>query len=176
MTASFFRTAKLGPSWTDLAFQLGYMGAYRLMRAYWQLRRPTTHGALVTLWCQGEVLLVRHSYVPYYSAPGGYIRTGEDPKRAAQRELMEELSLSIEPENLSLSLDLTHVWEGKNDHVRIYHAELAERPHLRLDYREVVEAFWFRPEQVRELDVFPPLKQAIAQQHSSALTGTQSPA
>lgn len=143
------------------------MSAYKVLRTYWHFRRPTTHGALVALWCQGEVLLVRHSYVPYYSAPGGYLRAGEAPSQAAQRELMEELSLSLEPSHLSLTLETTHLWEGKNDHVVIFSAELSERPHLRLDYREVVEAFWFRPEQVRDLDVFPPLKEAIARQAAS---------
>ncbi len=157
------RPPKLGPTFADLAFQLGYMGAYRLMRAYWRLRRPTTHGALVALWCRGEVLLVRQSYLPYYSAPGGYLRRGEAAKEAARRELLEELSLDVDTEKLSLMLETTHEWEGKHDHVAIFSMDLPERPRIRLDYREVVEAFWFRPEQVRELNVFPPLKQAIVQ-------------
>lgn len=154
---------KLGPTYADLAFQLGYMAAYRLMRAYWHLRKPTTHGALVALWCRGEVLLVRQSYLPYYSAPGGYLQRGERARDAARRELMEELSLEIDKETLSLALETTHEWEGKHDHVTIFSVDLPDRPRISLDYREVVEAFWFRPEQVRELDVFPPLKQAIAQ-------------
>jgi 8-oxo-dGTP pyrophosphatase MutT (NUDIX family) len=156
------RSPKLGPSLTDLAIQAGYIAAYQLVRTYWRLRHPTTHGALVALWCRGEVLLLRHSYVPYYSAPGGYLQSNEDARHAALRELEEELSLALAPNQLSLALEVTHDWEGKQDHVVIFSAELAERPLLSLDYREVVEAFWFRPEQVRELDVFPPLKQAIA--------------
>src|SRR5688572_17354680 len=59
------------PSLTDRAFQLAYKAAYRLMRAYWTVRKPNTHGALVALWNGGNVLLVRNSYVPYYSLPGG---------------------------------------------------------------------------------------------------------
>jgi 8-oxo-dGTP diphosphatase len=157
------RAPKLGPTLADLAFQLGYMGAYRLMRAYWHLRRPTTHGALVALWCRGEVLLVRQSYLPYYSAPGGYLQRGEAARDAARRELREELSLEIDVNKLSLALETTHEWEGKHDHVAIFSMDLLERPNISLDYREVVEAYWFRPEQVRELDVFPPLKQAIVQ-------------
>jgi len=157
------RSPKLGPTMGDLAFQLGYAAAYRMLRTYWRLRNPTTHGALVTIWCRGEVLLVRQSYLPYYSAPGGYLKGGEDARAAARRELMEELSLEIDPKKLSLALELTHQWEGKHDHVAIFSMELAERPNITLDYREVVEAFWFRPEQVQALDVFPPLKRAIAQ-------------
>jgi 8-oxo-dGTP diphosphatase len=152
---------KLGPTWTDLAVQLGYMGGYRLLRTYWRVRHPTTHGALVALWCRGEVLLVRHSYVPYYSAPGGYLEAGEHPTEAASRELLEELSLPISPDALRKELEVTHEWEGKRDHVVIYSLELSERPAIQLDYREVVEAFWFRPEHVRDMSVFPPLKQVI---------------
>jgi ADP-ribose pyrophosphatase YjhB (NUDIX family) len=134
---------KLGPSLADLAFQLGYMGGYRLLRTYWRLRHPTTHGALVALWCGGEVLLVRHSYVPYYSAPGGYLRAGETALDAARRELAEELGMETVGDQLSLALDVTHAWEGKQDHVAIFCLELDQRPRIQLDYREVVEAFWF---------------------------------
>jgi 8-oxo-dGTP pyrophosphatase MutT (NUDIX family) len=154
---------KLGPTLGDLVFQVGYMAGYRLMRTYWRLRQPTTHGALVALWCSGEVLLLRHSYVPYYSAPGGYLHSGEDAREAARRELREELSLDLDASQLTLALELTHEWEGKHDHVAIFSADLPVRPVLSLDYREVVEAFWFRPEQIEQLDVFPPLKQVIAQ-------------
>src|SRR5258708_6382783 len=57
-----------GPTVVDRGFQFAYQCAYQLMRTYWKLTRPTTHGTLVTLWNQGEVLLVRNSYVRYYSA------------------------------------------------------------------------------------------------------------
>ena len=67
------------------------------------------------------------------------------------------------PAWLTQVLELTHDWEGRRDHVVIFSLELAERPIVQVDYREVVEAFWFEPEQVARSDVFPPLKQAIAQ-------------
>jgi 8-oxo-dGTP diphosphatase len=151
------------PSLVDFAFQLGYAGAYQLARAYWRVRRPLTHGALVTLWCKGQVLLVRNSYVPYYSAPGGYLHRGETARAAAIRELREEVGVVAAPDRLTQVLELTHDWEGRRDHVVIFSLELAERPLVQVDYREVVEAFWFEPEQVQRSDVFPPLKQAIAQ-------------
>jgi hypothetical protein len=67
-----------------------------------------------------------------------------------------------------LALDLTHDWEGKRDHVRIYHLDLAQRPRLRIDHREVVQATWYRPERAIELNVFPPLKRVIETRLSSA--------
>jgi 8-oxo-dGTP diphosphatase len=155
--------ARGAPTPIDRAFQLGYRAAYRIMRVYWQVRRPTTHGALIALWHGGEVLLVRNSYVSYYSAPGGYLRRGEAPAAGAARELREEVGVETAPEQLVLALDVTHDWEGKRDHVRIFHHDVSERPQLRIDHREVVDAAWFTPERALRLDVFPPLKRVIAE-------------
>jgi len=131
------------------------------MRTYWWVRRPTTHGALVTIWHRGEVLLVRNSYVNYYSLPGGYLRRGETSKSAALRELKEEVGISAEPDDLELALDETHEWEGKHDHVEIYSLEVATKPNLAVDHREVLDADWFTPERALELNLFPPLRRVI---------------
>jgi 8-oxo-dGTP diphosphatase len=145
----------------DRAFQLGYWSAYRLMRSYWRLRRPVTNGALVAIWSHGEVLLVRNSYVPYYSAPGGYLRPNESGRDAALRELAEEVGVFVRPDQLQLAADVTHDWEGKRDHVQIFNLSVGERPAVRIDHREVVEASWLSPSQIATLNVFPPLKQVI---------------
>ena len=150
------------PTVVDLGFQAGYVCAYQLMRMYWRLRRPTTHGALVAIWVHGQVLLVRNSYVPYYSSPGGYLNQGETAREAAVRELREEVGIAVVPGQLEQALEVTHDWEGKHDHVVIFTLELEERPNIQVDHREVVEAFWFDPEQIAGENVFPPLKQAIA--------------
>lgn len=145
----------------DRAFQLGYKLAYRLMRTAWRLTNPLTHGALVLIWSRGEVLLVRNSYVPYYSAPGGFVKAGEDARDAARRELIEEVGLDVAPESLSLALELTHPWEFKRDHVKIFELTLDERPVVHVDHREVVEALWVAPQDALALNVFPPLQRVI---------------
>ena len=150
-----------GPTPIDRAFQRGYAVAYRLMRSYWRWRHPVTHGALVAIWNAGEVLLVRNSYIPYYSAPGGYLRRHESPRLAAARELVEEVGTRISPNQLELALEVTHEWEYKTDHVCIFNLELPARPPIRIDHREVVEARWFTPAEALKLDVFPPLKRVI---------------
>jgi 8-oxo-dGTP diphosphatase len=146
----------------DRAFQLGYKVAYQLMRTAWRLTNPLTHGALVLIWSRGEVLLVRNSYVPYYSAPGGFVKPGEDARDAALRELEEEVGLQVEPNALQLSLELTHPWEFKRDHVKIFELTLDEPPVVHVDHREVVEAVWLAPQQAMNLNVFPPLKRVIS--------------
>lgn len=153
---------KARASLVDRAFQLGYQVAYQLMRTWWRVRKPTTNGALVAIWSRGQVLLVRNSYVPYYSAPGGYVRPAESGRDAALRELLEEIGVTVRPEDLELALDVTHDWEGKRDHVQIFNLRVAERPAVHIDHREVIEAAWFDPKQVLQLNVFPPLRRVIA--------------
>jgi ADP-ribose pyrophosphatase YjhB (NUDIX family) len=152
-----------GPTLTDRGFQLAYMGAYQLMRAYWRVRRPTTHGSLVALWNAGEVLLVRNSYVSYYCVPGGYVRPGESGRDAAMRELFEEVGISAGAEDLQAIHEETHEWEGKHDHVQIFSLVLGNRPEVRVDHREVVEAGWWPRERALTLNVFPPLRRALEQ-------------
>ncbi len=150
-----------GPSLVDRSFQLAYVCAYQLMRGYWALRHPETHGALVLLRNQGEVLLVRNSYVSYYSLPGGYVRRNETAREAALRELREEVGVTTSAESLRLLVDETNDWEGKRDHVEIFALDVADRPRVVVDYREVVEASWWRPEQALALNLFPPIRRAL---------------
>jgi len=146
----------------DRMFQLGYWTAYRLMRAYWMVRHPVTRGTQVALWHGGEVLLVRNSYLPYYSAPGGYVRRHEQASEAAARELGEEVGIRITADRLQLELEVTHEWEYRRDHCSVFSLELPERPAIHVDHREVVEAGWFTPARAVGLDVFPPLKKVIS--------------
>jgi ADP-ribose pyrophosphatase YjhB (NUDIX family) len=145
----------------DRAFQLAYVCAYQLMRAYWALRHPQTHGALVVLRNAGEVLLVRNSYVAYYSLPGGYVRRHETAREAALRELGEEVGVTATADALVPILDETHDWEGKRDHVEIFTLEVPTRPRVAVDHREVIEASWWSPQRALSLNLFPPLRRVL---------------
>ncbi len=145
----------------DLAFQLAYKVAYRMMRVYWGVRKPTTHGALVTLWNQGQVLLVQNSYVPYRSLPGGYVARHETAVQAAIRELREEIGIEARPEQLDKVFDQVNEWEGKRDHVEIFTLALDRRPRISIDRREVVSADWYSPRDALELNLFPPIRTVI---------------
>ena len=157
-----------GPSAVDLCFRVAYRVAYRLMRTYWAVRRPSTHGALVSLWHNGELLLVQNSYVPYRSLPGGYVGRAETSRQAAIRELREEIGISARPEELEKVFDEVKEWEGKKDHVEIFALELNRRPEIRIDQREVVAAGWFSPEQALTLNLFPPIRKIIEQRQRAA--------
>ena len=145
----------------DRLFQLAYRGAYLLMRANWALRRPFTHGALVAIWYEGRVLLIRNSYVDYYSLPGGYVRARETGEEAATRELREELSLSVARADLKLALVEDHEWEGKRERVEIFEYLAEDALHVEPDNREVIEAAFFPPERALTLALFPPARTVI---------------
>ena len=46
----------------------------------------------------GELLLVKPSYKPYWSLPGGLVEAAESPQAACIREVYEEVGLNIVPE------------------------------------------------------------------------------
>jgi 8-oxo-dGTP pyrophosphatase MutT (NUDIX family) len=142
----------------DRSFQLAYKVAYRMMRFYWGVRRPATHGALVTLWTQGELLLIQNSYVSYRSLPGGYVGRYETGSEAAVRELREEIGIIASADQLEKVYDEVKDWEGKRDHVEVFKLELQNRPVIRIDHREVVSAGWYSPARALELDLFPPIR------------------
>lgn len=53
---------------------------------------------------QGRILLVNPTYKPYWDLPGGMAEANESPRAAAERELREELGLTIKVGRL-LTLD-----------------------------------------------------------------------
>ena len=136
------------------------------MRTYWAVRRPSTHGALVILWNDGEVLLVQNSYVRYRSLPGGYVARHETGREAAVRELSEEIGLTAQVDQLEKVFDQVKDWEGKRDHVEIFSLELDRRPEIRIDHREVIDAGWFSPERALRLDLFPPIRVVLEERLS----------
>ena len=145
----------------DFGYRMAYRVAYQVMRVYWRLTRPVTRGALVAIWNNGEILLVKNSYVDYYCVPGGYIQGTETPVEAVVRELAEEVSIQVSPEALKLGREETHTWEGKTDVVSIFDLDVDERPVFRVDNREVIDAEFFSPQYALEMNLFPPLRRHI---------------
>jgi 8-oxo-dGTP diphosphatase len=147
----------------DAIFRLAYRGAYQLMRVFWAVRRPQTHGSLVAIWVNERILLVRNSYVRYFSLPGGYVKSGESGKDAAIRELREEIGLTVLAGELQPSIDESHVWEGKQERLEIYQLNLDNEPRIEVDNREVVSATFYSPSDALRLELFPPLRRHIEQ-------------
>ena len=84
----------------NLLFRIGYRAAYRLLQAWWLVRRPYAYGAAVAIWHGSSLLMVRTSYRPELDLPGGGIGRGESPLAAAIRELREETGIEAKPAEL----------------------------------------------------------------------------
>ncbi|MGF1469585.1 MAG: NUDIX domain-containing protein [Sandaracinaceae bacterium] len=146
----------------DQAYQLAYKAAYRVMRTYWKVRRPHTHGSLIAIWHKGSILLVRTSYLSYWNLPGGYVKRGETAKQAALRELGEEVGIhGIREADLEPVYDDVREWEGKNDHVEIFDLDVEREPRVEIDNREIVDARFVSPEQALRMPLFPPIAEVV---------------
>jgi 8-oxo-dGTP diphosphatase len=139
----------------DRLWQRAYALAYRLLLLWWRVRRPAHRGALVAIWHDGEILVLRSSYREGWSLPGGGIARGESAREAAVRELREEIGLAVPASSLREAQTLELVWEHRSDHTTIFELTLAERPILRLDNREIVAAAFLAPAAI-DLDEVAP--------------------
>ncbi len=148
----------MGREAVDLGFRTAYKAAHRVLRAYWGLRNPQTHGALIAAWYQGQILLVKNSYRRDYTLPGGYVRPGESPEEGAARELREEVGVEVSASDLRLAYSETKPYENRRDHVTICEVQLDEPITVTVDNREVVWAGFRRPDEVLALPIVPHLR------------------
>lgn len=98
----------------------------------------------------GSLLLVRHSYRKRWGVPGGLLKRGEDAETGARREVFEEVGLMVE-----LLGEPAVVVDAEPQRVDVV---FRCRPALGADpdavaarSPEIVEARWFRPDQLPEL-------------------------
>jgi 8-oxo-dGTP pyrophosphatase MutT (NUDIX family) len=146
----------------DAWFRFVYRHGFRLARLVWSIHPPRHRGALVMLWCDECVLLVRTSYQDVWMAPGGGVGAQEEPLDAAVREVREELGLQVDRADLSLALEVEHLWNSRRDRVWFFERVLPSRPHVTLDGRELIEARWFDPASARALDTSPHIRDYLA--------------
>ncbi len=110
-------------------------------------------GACVLYVENGEVLLVRQYRYAYgesvYELPAGKLEKGEDPAKAAARELEEEAGLRAD--RLTL-LYLVYPTPGyTNEKLYIYEATSATRTERRLDEGEFLDVLFLPLDKVKEM-------------------------
>jgi len=145
---------------------------YRLahwgLRLLWFVRRPETTGSLVAVWHRGRVLLVKNSYRPQLTLPGGYVRAREDRRATAARELHEEVGIRVPPRRLVHAYHGTHIFEYRKDTLDIYEVEVAEEPKVRVDDREVVRAEFHTPTEALGMRIVPHLEEYLSRRVGQA--------
>ena len=141
--------------------RVAYRAAYLAARVWWFVRRPRTNGAVVALWHDGRLLLVRNSYRRAYALPGGFVKRGETSLAAAARELFEELHLALEPSALRSAWHETLRFEHRQDTVTIWEAVLDAPPPIEVDGLELVWAGWKTPDEALRLPVLPHIRRYL---------------
>jgi 8-oxo-dGTP pyrophosphatase MutT (NUDIX family) len=129
-------------SWVPLGLRRrGYRVAYAFLCAYWFVRRPESQGVKCVLTDGDRVLLVRHTYGRRtWDLPGGAIKSGEQPRAAAQREMHEELGVRID--DWTAIGEVAGRQQHRHDTLHCFQAELDNRP-VKLDLGELEVARWF---------------------------------
>ncbi|HSM19552.1 MAG TPA: NUDIX domain-containing protein [Hyphomicrobiales bacterium] len=117
----------------------------RVYRPVMRLTRGQTLGANCALIDgEGRVLLVRHSYAPGWSFPGGGVECGETVLQALRRELAEEVGVELECEprlhGVFANFELI-----PGDHVAFFVAEKWRQPAAPKRNLAIVEQRLFAP-------------------------------
>lgn len=107
---------------------------------------------------EGKVLVVRQSFRAGLGLVGGGRSPDEDPRRAAARELAEEVELAVAAERLRPAGRIELVHEHRSLQVDLFELALASRPVVTPDGAEVIAAAWMSPECLRDrADLHPVL-------------------
>lgn len=91
---------------------------YLAFRLYIFLVRPVTVGVRVMLVKDGQILLIRHTYLDGWYLPGGGVKRGETMEDAARREVREETGAVLG--EISLLGIYSYFEEFKNDHNTVF--------------------------------------------------------
>lgn len=153
-------------SLADALWRRGLRVAWLGLQGWWWIRRPQVDGAAVLVRVDRRILLVRHSYQPRLGLPGGHIRRGESPRRAAARELAEEVGLRVAPEQLTPLLDRVFRHSHIRNRVVLFELRLPDEPALALDRREVVATRFATETEALGERLWPPLAQWLAERHT----------
>jgi ADP-ribose pyrophosphatase YjhB (NUDIX family) len=123
-------------------------------------------GALIRR--NGEVLLIKRATEPNkgrWTLPGGLVELGEEARAAIRREVLEEVGLTVDVEALIGVLDIIkRDSKGKVEFHFVTIDFLAKPVGGTLKpNREVEDARWVNPSEIRRLDLTPSVKRIIRQ-------------
>ena len=152
---------------TDALWRLLHRLAARLYDAKNFLLRPRVTGAIVLVRVAGDLLLVRSSYRPWYTVPGGRVQRGEEPSVAALRELAEEVGLAAAPDTIRALGEFVVHHSHIEDHVHAFELRLDAHPPLRIDSREIVWAGFHAESALGELALWPVLEVVLGGRYST---------
>ncbi len=151
---------------TDALWRIALRAAYRVLRLWWAVRRPETHGAWVAVWRDESLLLIRSSYRRGECTPAGAISRRETPIAAAARELFEEVGIEAAPERLRPAGVHTQRFECRLDHAHFFELDAGPEVVVRIDRREVVHAEFVPRDELDGRPLLPHVRSYLASRAS----------
>ena len=142
-----------------LLIRLAYTLAYRIIRGWEALIGRSVKGAGVAVCWENKLLVVRHSYRPGWSLPGGHIKANEDPKKGAIRELHEEVGIYADPKNLR------KVFQPRRDKY-LFEIRFSSQPPIEIDNYEIIDARFVEPAKISNADsvLLPYLRELLGEE------------
>jgi 8-oxo-dGTP pyrophosphatase MutT (NUDIX family) len=119
----------------DYGFRKAYRVAWPFVRRCRRFRQ--CDGACVAVWANDRVLVVRHSYKAGLSIPGGGLKSNEDSRVGAVRELREEVGIDVKPAALRLTYVKRYA-SGTTNY--FFEVHLPVEPQITIDRREIIYA------------------------------------
>jgi len=92
-----------------------------ILKTYWFIFRPETHGVKGLVVKDEKVLLVKTTYSKLFTLPGGGIKKAETAKAALIRELAEETGIKVI--KCHLVGEYLNSKEYKNDHISLFYID-----------------------------------------------------
>lgn len=135
----------------------------RLFQSWFRFRRPMTLGVRgLVLRQDGQVLLVRHTYVPGLFFPGGGVEKAETVETALSRELREEAGVALQADPVLAGVFSNHL-NFPNDHVILFRVTAeAWTPCPADNSGEIAELVWCDPAAPPE-DATPGTRRRLAE-------------
>jgi len=122
-----------------------YTVAFQSLRIVFTITKTRLKGALVAIWHEGRILLIKKSYRKGWSVPGGMVKKGEAWKKAAVRETFEEVGLQIHENDLMFIAEVAGDL-GPRDQVYLFQVEVDNPVDIEIDRREIRVAEFVEPE------------------------------
>ncbi|MEL6322756.1 MAG: NUDIX domain-containing protein [Pseudomonadota bacterium] len=137
-----------------------------LFRMWFRVSRPVTLGVRGLVEnTEGQVLLVRHTYIAGLYFPGGGVEKAESAGTALERELIEEAGIAV-----TAAPDLHGIYSNhktfKNDHVLLYRVR-SWRSVPATSHGEISEIVWCDPQTPPD-DATPATKRRLSEIYRAA--------
>lgn len=142
----------------DILFRIFLKLGYAASLVFCFVFRPATNSVIIAIWSEKKLLIIKNSYYPKFGIPGGYVKIGENPKKAAVREIFEEVGIVAVPNHLKSMGKVKGISGFKKETTYCYELRPANTPVIVLDNREVVWFDFLSLEQALQLNLTPPVK------------------